>query len=186
MMYSCPKTSTWIALKWMKPRGRWSISKGTCITVTTFAKYWWDISKIRSLGVNLKGGHFDHIYGLSGPLFCFYCMHAHKNACGQVQFPVLHNSTDRWRAMWLTRHWASKGRFKTIKTQCIQQVYEASRMHKICAELCLHRNATVVLNISNWGGVALQKLNVFGFFLQVLLGFCPADSPTSFHQLVKL
>lgn len=27
-MYSCPKTSTWIALKWMKLRGRWNISKG--------------------------------------------------------------------------------------------------------------------------------------------------------------
>lgn len=27
-MYSCPKTSTWTALKWMKQRGRWNISKG--------------------------------------------------------------------------------------------------------------------------------------------------------------
>lgn len=27
-MYSCPKTSTWIALNWMKQRERWNISKG--------------------------------------------------------------------------------------------------------------------------------------------------------------
>lgn len=33
-----------------------------------------------------------------------------------------------------TRHCASKGRFKVIKTQYIQQVYETSRMHKICAD----------------------------------------------------
>lgn len=54
MMYSCPKTSTWIALKWMKPRGKWNISKGTCIPVTSSATYWWDISKTLSLGANLK------------------------------------------------------------------------------------------------------------------------------------
>lgn len=28
MTCSCPKTSTWTALKWMKPRGRWNILKG--------------------------------------------------------------------------------------------------------------------------------------------------------------
>ena len=33
--YSCPKTSTWIALKWMKQRGRLNISKGTYILPNT-------------------------------------------------------------------------------------------------------------------------------------------------------
>lgn len=32
-MYSCPKTSTWTALKWMKLRGRWNISKGFAWTL---------------------------------------------------------------------------------------------------------------------------------------------------------
>lgn len=31
MTYSCPKTLTWTALKWMKPRGRWNISKGISV-----------------------------------------------------------------------------------------------------------------------------------------------------------
>lgn len=32
-MCSCPKTLTWTALKWMRLRGRWSISKGMSIKV---------------------------------------------------------------------------------------------------------------------------------------------------------
>lgn len=32
-MYSYPKTLTWIALKWTKPRGRWNISKGFAWTL---------------------------------------------------------------------------------------------------------------------------------------------------------
>ena len=40
-MYSCPKTSTWITLKWMKRRGRWNISKGKCVK-SNYVNYWWD------------------------------------------------------------------------------------------------------------------------------------------------